>query len=478
MFTLTQRFLMVLLEILCCALSMEAFAGQKQEPPPWEQGAMLLALAAGVCFVFPFTAMQFPLKCILDVGAGGLPAGLSSVFSYLCRFWDAGEAGGFAAICAFFLLQQLLSVGAVGLCMAFCFQIRAAKAVCLTGLFQVLLFAADLAADKLYIAVFHRIYLMRDIYHTGGSLVGLSGRCALFFFLLLAWRIRRKSFSARGKGGAPVSLGQRAAVFALCALLPVVLAWKEIKPSEMERLYFFIVFAFLGLAIATLYLLDGLLKREGKAYNRAMFHIKAQGQAKFYRTLSEDYEKQQKKVHEYKNQILCIESLLRRKMYPELEAYVQGISGSLGRELDNFQTNHPIADAVINRAYQEMLEKDILFVPKISDLSGIWVSDGDLVAVLSNLLENAIEACAKCRGRRMIKMKLVIEGSGIVLSLRNTYEGQLAAKDGEFKTTKEAGAREHGIGLKNVMEVVGAYGGSYVIQTEGGEFYIAILIPM
>ncbi len=164
-------------------------------------------------------------------------------------------------------------------------------------------------------------------------------------------------------------------------------------------------------------------------------------------------------------------------MYQELEEYVSSISGGLGRELDDFQTNHPIADAVINRAYQEMLEKGILFVPKISDLSGIWVSDGDLVAILSNLLENAIEACGKCQGRRIIKMKLVIEEGGIVLSVRNTYEGQLKEKDGEFQTTKAQGEGEHGIGLKNVMEVVEGYGGAYVIQTGGGEFYIAVLIP-
>ena len=487
-----QSFLMVLLEILCCQTLMESFAEKGQGHSGrenvlrlradiflWAKGALLFALALGVCFVFPFTAQQFLLQHILNAEPVGFAAKLSPAFFHLSQFWGAGNAGGFAVGCALFGLQQLLYVGAVSLCMAFCFRIRVFKAICLTGLFQLLLLAADAAAARLYIAFFHRIYLMRDICHIGGSLVAISGRCALFFCLLLAWRVCGKSCSAKdGEGrGWLFFARQRMALFVLCAALSVVLAWKGTKPGEMERLYFFIVFAFAGLAAAVLCLLDSLLKREGKAYKRAMFRMKAASQADLYRTLSENYEKQQKKVHEYKNKILCIESLLRKKMYSELEEYVSGISKSLGRELDDFQTNHPIADAVINRAYQEMLEKDILFVPKISDLSGIWISDGDLVAILSNLLENAIEACAGCQGRRMVKMKLVIEGASIVLSMRNTYEGRLEVKDGRFQTTKAEGAGEHGIGLKNVMEVVEAYGGSYVIQTEGGEFYIAILIP-
>lgn len=484
MFTIIQRFLIVLLEILCCKAWMEAFAGKRQELSAprmkagaslWKQGAMVSALAAGVCFVFPFTVIELPLQHILKVGVMASPVKLSPVFAGLCRFLGIGASSPIA-VCVLPGLQQVLYMGAVSLCMAFCLRISRSKAILLASGFQALLLAADVAAARLYIAFFHRIHLMRDLCHVEGSLIAISGRCALFFFVLLFWCVRRRALST-GDQGKMQPLVHQTVFFALCAGISVVLAWQSVRPGEMERLYFFILFALLCLATAALYLLDSLLKREGKAYKRAMFHIKAQGQAELYRTLSENYGKQQKKVHEYKNQILCIESLLRRKMYQELEEYVSSISGGLGRELDDFQTNHPIADAVINRAYQEMLEKDILFVPKISDLSGIWVSDGDLVAILSNLLENAIEACGKCQGRRIIKMKLVIEEGGIVLSVRNTYEGQLKEKDGEFQTTKAQGEGEHGIGLKNVMEVVEGYGGAYVVQTGGGEFYIAVLIP-
>ena len=35
--------------------------------------------------------------------------------------------------------------------------------------------------------------------------------------------------------------------------------------------------------------------------------------------------------------------------------------------------------------------------------------DEDIVVILSNLLNNAIEACEKCSGKKFMKMKLVKE---------------------------------------------------------------------
>ena len=47
-------------------------------------------------------------------------------------------------------------------------------------------------------------------------------------------------------------------------------------------------------------------------------------------------------THEYKNQILCIESLIAAKNYDELEEYVSKVSGHLSTELDYIKTNNVI----------------------------------------------------------------------------------------------------------------------------------------
>ena len=48
-------------------------------------------------------------------------------------------------------------------------------------------------------------------------------------------------------------------------------------------------------------------------------------------------------------------------------------------------------------------------------------------------MNNAIEACEKCSGKKIMKMKLVKEKDNIIISVKNTYDGKLNIKDGEIQ---------------------------------------------
>ena len=71
---------------------------------------------------------------------------------------------------------------------------------------------------------------------------------------------------------------------------------------------------------------------------------------------------------------------------------MRSISGNLSTELDYIKTNNVIIDAILNSKYKETLDKGIVFIFQINDLSGIKMRDEDIVVILSNLLNNAIEA--------------------------------------------------------------------------------------
>ena len=122
------------------------------------------------------------------------------------------------------------------------------------------------------------------------------------------------------------------------------------------------------------------------------------------------------------------------------------------------------------------MAKNIVFIFKINDLSGINICDEDVVVMLSNLLNNAIEACEKCSDRKVIKLKFINEKDKTVISVKNTYNGEIVIRDGEIQTSKEK-IDEHGIGIKNIIDVITKYHGSYVIQNDDNEFYFSIIIP-
>ena len=175
--------------------------------------------------------------------------------------------------------------------------------------------------------------------------------------------------------------------------------------------------------------------------------MQVDAQTELYRSISENLEKQRRKTHEYKNQILCIDALVENKSYTELEKYVRKISGGLNKELDVINTNHALINAIINTKYQEAVNKDILFVVRIGDLSDLGMRDEDIVIILSNLLDNAIEACETC-DKRIIRLKFVKGDGNIVISVKNTFQGTILCRNGEIATTKKD-ALEHGIGIRN-----------------------------
>lgn len=174
---------------------------------------------------------------------------------------------------------------------------------------------------------------------------------------------------------------------------------------------------------------------------------------------------------------MCIESLIEMENYDELKDYVRSISGNLSTELDYIKTNNVIIDAILNSKYKETLDKGIVFIFQINDLSGIKMRDEDIVVILSNLLNNAIEACEKCSGKKVMKMKLVKEKDNIIISVKNTYDGKLNIKDGEIQTSKKYEMDEHGVGIKNIIEVITKYQGSYAIRNENNEFYFSVILP-
>lgn len=203
----------------------------------------------------------------------------------------------------------------------------------------------------------------------------------------------------------------------------------------------------------------------------------AAGQIELYRTVSENFDRQRRKTHEYKNQMLCIETLAENGEYDKLKSYVKSITGNLNRELDMIDTNNKIVNAVLNAKYHEAVDNNILMVFKINDLSGINISDEDIVQVLSNLLDNAIEAARQCDiNHRLIKLKFTCEDAHTILSVSNTYKYEPQITDDGYMITRKEEKQEHGFGLRNVMAVLDKYNARHVIRCERGEFFFAMML--
>ena len=195
------------------------------------------------------------------------------------------------------------------------------------------------------------------------------------------------------------------------------------------------------------------------------------------RTMSDNLEKQKRKSHEFNNHMAAISRMLEQGQFDELQKYVSIIVKKEKKLPAEINTYHTIINAILNTKYDEIKQKNITLIMKVNDLSGITISDEDIVVLLSNLLNNAIEACEKSKDK-MLKLKFVIEDDQIILSVKNSLADLPVSIDGELMTTKEDKEDCHGIGMKNIVGVIEKYSGRYVIDFDEKWFSVSMIIPL
>lgn len=229
--------------------------------------------------------------------------------------------------------------------------------------------------------------------------------------------------------------------------------------------------------IMVFYLIDDILKREVRIRKNEIFLERAEHELEHYKNISQNYEEQRRREHEYTNQMAVIAQLAKNGQIEELNRYLKEYQIKTKRNLEYIDANHVIINAVLNAKYEEAKEKGIVFVVKVSDLSGLKIKDEDIALILSNLLNNAIEASEKCTNP-VIKMKLIInEKKQVILSVINTLSIEPVVLNDQFLTSKTDNVKKHGIGIENVQRTVEKYGGSCAIDYDSAFFRFVIYIP-
>ena len=103
------------------------------------------------------------------------------------------------------------------------------------------------------------------------------------------------------------------------------------------------------------------------------------------------------------------------------------------------------------------------------------VDEINLCLVLSNLLENALEASLRTApARRRIELTAYLHGNSLALiQVENTYDGVIREKDGVFQSSKRKG---DGVGLQSVRHIAEKSGGVSTVTYQDGVFRARVML--
>lgn len=249
--------------------------------------------------------------------------------------------------------------------------------------------------------------------------------------------------------------------------------WKEQEFDGKEGFLLFTMFGIMMLFV--FYFIWNILQKERELQELRVIQEQTQSQMAVYQNMQRNYEQQRRHLHDYKNQLACIQGMLAEGEVEKTAGYVAELTGNIHKSTDYVDANHMVVNVVLNQKYKEAVEKGITMAISIGDLAKLALKEEDIVTLLVNLLDNAIEACEKLKEDRMIYFKMVLEDGQLILSVRNPVAEPVKIRGNTVITTKKDKS-VHGIGLKNVDSVIQRNNGTSVIQCKNGMFSFSAII--
>ena len=188
------------------------------------------------------------------------------------------------------------------------------------------------------------------------------------------------------------------------------------------------------------------------------------------RALEQNYRQQRKNTHEFEHHLQVLRDLLDRGETERAREYLHRLKKNRAIHLMSVYSHHPVIDVILNQKYQVAQENEIKMQIRVNDLSSVDIPADYLVVVLTNLLDNAIEACRRIDGYREIRCSVLYD-DGLYISIRNTSE-LVQVVDGKIPTSKQD-SLSHGFGLMSVGYVLDKLGAEYTFGYEDGWFNFA-----
>lgn len=377
------------------------------------------------------------------------------------------------------IIKMLMIIVIMLLVMRFLYDISIVKALILVFFVQSIMTLIDYIIIMILAKLYGDITALESASALIGRLIIILSRLILFVGLIILSRISTKKNNSVTADMSDKEWIQFLIfpIFTICAVMLMTSSVIKSYHSDIIAIYYIIAIGLIVLNLVVFHLISEILENSRNMKEAEALRQQSIGQLELYNSMRENYNIQRQRTQEYKNQIVCMDMLMKKKDYSKLEDYIGNISDGLDAQLDMVDTNNDVVNAIFNAKYYEAIKNDVLVVLKINDLSDIKISDNDIVTILSNLLDNAIEAAKQCDiGKRIVKIKMLYEDAVLSIAVSNSYKAEpVLTEDGYIRTTKKD-REEHGWGMRNVVTTLEKYNAEYIIDYKNGEFVFSIIM--
>ena len=197
-----------------------------------------------------------------------------------------------------------------------------------------------------------------------------------------------------------------------------------------------------------------------------------------FKKMEESYNRTRELRHDLKNHILSLRGIAENGTKEQLLEYLDKMTDAVEEATYVSVSKNSAVDAIINEKMLLAQKNSIATHFDIAPLDSEHVPSMDICTILSNALDNAIEACVKIENpaERYINVKITTE-NGIFISVVNPSVEAPKKRAGIFISSKKDTVN-HGLGLKSIKRTVDKHNGDILIKYENGIFTLIAELPV
>lgn len=240
--------------------------------------------------------------------------------------------------------------------------------------------------------------------------------------------------------------------------------------AEYERIDNYIPFFAVSVLIyiSILWVIFGTIKAMTAESNAELINqniVYLQGQLK---TAKENELSAKTVRHDFRHHNQNIESMLKNGEIREALNYLKQYDDSLEEIKPNDFCPNITVNAILNSFYTEAQRNGISISVEADVIEDTAISDMDFVAVLSNLLENAINGCLECKSKGEIKVNIRTVADKTVIVCSNPCRQDISIVNNMIKN--------RGIGIESILSAIRKYDGDIKYSYDNKTLTVCIIL--
>lgn len=211
-------------------------------------------------------------------------------------------------------------------------------------------------------------------------------------------------------------------------------------------------------------------------YERSRIAYQEEEQEKRQQLLLENQQAIRAQRHDLHHHLAVLCSYAEQGDGARLTAYLDRLSEAIPAEQGQMYCENPAVSAVVAHysALAQNAETELFFRLDVPAQTG-QIPDSVLCGIFGNLLENAVEACARMqKGRRFLRLCSRLEYGTLTITMDNSFDGKAERRGGEFLSSKRHAAA--GTGLASIRAAAEKYGGGARFVPDGTVFRCSVYL--